>query len=214
MSPPSAQLETDGRLEYLFDNVNRWLQFAEAKNGVALTASSAALFGVLRVIYSPNVLRLHPALTVMAFGLIAVILSALISFWSKLVIGQTSVERWCAKWIGQGMLERARKAVPTETRNLMFYGHIRLFECTKYQQRLVSFLGQESQLTDWQTAIAEQIWVNSRIAYRKYTLFNISIVVLFLMILTSAFVFISLFAPSNLEICARFRYPDGSQAKV
>jgi len=190
VSPPSVQTETDGRLEYLFDNVNRWLQFAEAKNGVTLTASGAALFGVFHVIYSLKVPPLHPALTVMAFGLIAVILSSLLSFWSKLFIGQTFAEKFYDKLIGQRVLTGARSRVPIEMRSLMFYGHIRLFECSEYQQTLARFLGQKSPLTAWQKTLAEQIWVNSRIAYRKYTLFNVSIDLVFLAILASVLVFI------------------------
>lgn len=157
-----SETEVDARLIYMSDNVNRWLQFAEAKNGVALTASGGALFAILGISCSGETGdKWRLPLAVLAMGLVVVMGLSLLSFWPKLVIENDTSKR-----------EHQREQAHTTGFNLLFYGHIRLFSLPAYQKQIQLLLRLDHPLNEWQSALVGQVWTNARIAYRKYAFFN------------------------------------------
>lgn len=153
--------EIDSRLQYMMDNVSRWLQFAEAKNGIALTASGGLLFAILGTIYSKNVMQFHAAFTVLAIGLFLTVVWSLVSLMAKTTIA----------------LSHPTDLSVTEATSLslIFFGEVRMLAQADYVVRLEKQLGQ---MTEWQKQLADQIWQNSRIAYAKYWFFNGSLFVM------------------------------------
>lgn len=172
--------EIDARLMYMFDNVSRWLQFAEAKNGVALTASGGLLVAILGLHWSKEAKgQWHLSLTLLTAGLVVVIGLSLLSFWSKLFIQNTHLTAFLEKVIYERLHNHQREKIKAMEINLLFYGHIRLFSLPCYQKRIQLLLGLDKPLNQWQSALVEQIWINSRITYRKYVYFNISLLTVF-----------------------------------
>lgn len=162
----------DARLMYMLDNVSRWLQFAEAKNGVALTASGGALFAIIGIILpSPTTSQWKLPLTVLAIGLVVVIVLSLLSFLPQISIKKKVNERG-----GQ------QEKTPT---NLLFYGHIHLFSFSGYKEKVQKLLRLETPLNDWQSDLVEQIWINSRIAYCKYAFFNGSLMAILIIVIVA-----------------------------
>ena len=51
------KINPEERLEFIFNNINNWLKFAEAKNGSILAFNGAAIFALLSITKkSPNII--------------------------------------------------------------------------------------------------------------------------------------------------------------
>lgn len=151
----------EDRLKYILSLVNNWLKFAESKNAALLAADTTLALGLLKMLQS-NVLSNQFLILYISFSILILILSAiicLISFLPQLII----------PWL-------ATTHRPSETDNLLFYGDIAKYDPQRYLLLLHNQVTKDTPEIDlYEEDIAEQIIVNSRIALRKFRLFNMAL---------------------------------------
>ena len=147
-------------LEYIFDLVNSWLKFAEAKNSVLVAISGTALWATVRV---ASTVPVSDLVKIYLFSLIiclsGTLVIALVSFlpvlnFSHIIPKQTSVAN----------------------RNLLYFGYLATFS----KKQLVGAIREkrgapETDYNEFHPMLAEQIIINSRIAMAKYALFELGI---------------------------------------
>ena len=150
-------------LKSIFSNVNGWLKFAEAKNGVLVAFNGSGIFVVLTGILLEDVPALagHPALQ-------AYFWSFIICLTVGLVIALFSFH---AKLITSGGLS-GEEMKPSD--NLLYFDHIAKYDAGAYLERLSAALEMERKGVYGQLEkdYANEIIVNATIARRKYLLFN------------------------------------------
>lgn len=149
-------------------SVNQWLKFAEAKNGVMVTATGAALWGALRIIMSGEAGRylIIYLLILVAFFLAAFVVS-LLSFLPKLDPPP------------------ARQQPGATDKNLLYFGHLATLSKEHLLERYRAATRVEPQdITEIHGMYADQIIVNSRIALAKFSMFTVSAKLLLCGILT------------------------------
>ncbi|MCE5200756.1 MAG: Pycsar system effector family protein [Armatimonadota bacterium] len=158
------------RLRFVFNNINEWLKFAEAKNAALVALNGAAAVAVLSLLkdstkfaYTSKVCLLCSA----ALSSLSLIL-ALLSMWPKCGIGLLR---------GYG--------TPRTGDNLLFWGDIAKYgRANKYLDALHSVCGSEPpSRRNEEYLYAEQIIQNSQIAVRKYRVFVGSLALLLLAVL-------------------------------
>lgn len=149
------------RLKYILSLVNEWLKFAESKNAALLAADTAMALGLLKVLQSytlpSQIVKLYLSFSIVFLALAAIV--CLISFISQVTI----------PWL-------ATKCRPSETDNLLFYGDIAKYNPEKYMEKLYKQAMKDlDEIDAYEEDIAEQVIINSRIALRKYKLFNVAL---------------------------------------
>lgn len=146
---------------FVFQTVNSWLKFAEAKNGTILALTASALGGIIAMIeigiFSSEILLGYVCLC--ALFLAASAVCSLVSF-----------------------MPRTKVVEPTSTGalvdpNLVYYGHIAHMSAEEFMTRTCEDMGLNKQdvATKMNRHIAAQIVVNSQIALRKYSLSSYAI---------------------------------------
>ncbi|MEW6468114.1 MAG: Pycsar system effector family protein [Bacteroidota bacterium] len=140
------------KLKDIFDNVNEWLRFAEAKHGALIVLNSGVIFGVL------SVRKDYPMIpeAVIMVSLACLGLSILFSFVS--------------------LFPRSRKRPVDKPRpknaNLFFNGHLCLFDTEDLKAELNRSLNTGHLFTPLEENLVEQIIIASGIASTKYILFK------------------------------------------
>ncbi len=150
------------QLKSIFSNVNEWLKFAEAKNGVLTAFNGGAVFTVLGgFLFNKDMAIMANSYVKAYFICFAACASlsliiALISFLAKVEI----------PWL--------LKAEIHPSDNLLFFGVIHKYDEKTYLDALWKALSKEKKetYTQMEKFYASQIIVNSGIAIRKYELFN------------------------------------------
>ncbi|MCP4350085.1 MAG: hypothetical protein GY795_31785 [Desulfobacterales bacterium] len=150
------------QLKNIFSNVNDWLKFAEAKNGILTGFNGGAVFTVLTAflfnkdmaIIKNNFVKAY--FTCFAICATLSLIIALVSFLAKIEI----------PWLF--------KAEAHPSGNLIFFGDIRKYTEKNYLDALKNALSIENKKphTKMEEFYANQIIVNSKIAMQKNTLFN------------------------------------------
>lgn len=137
--------------------VNDWLRFAEAKNGVLVATSGVAIWGCLRIV----MLREYSCYVDIYFSIAAVFfalgfVTSLLSFLPVLNY------RWIIP------------AAPADCgQNLLFFGHLAAFSKTQLINSYRKATGSDdASTTELDRMYAEQIIMNSRIALAKFGLFE------------------------------------------
>ena len=156
-------------LREIFNNINDWLKFAEAKNFGLLSLIVASVFGFTQMsIKLESIVRNTGAYIFLPLSILGCLscLTSLIPILNKIEKG-TNVK---------GFIDRLSNFIDKEgvITNIHFFGHLKdlnetEFESemqTKYGQRFISF-------TEYEKDLVTQILYNSRIAYIKYQLFKI-----------------------------------------
>ena len=166
------------KLLIIFQTVNDWLKFAEAKNAVLLAFSSTALAAPITLLATvqnlPNSLKVGLIITVCLLCI-----CSLLCAWS--LLPKTNLERFI--WL------RSRKfqsLAPNPNDNFYYFGHLRKYDSNSLLGALnTGYLnGSVSQPYSKEARdLASQIIVNSTIAFRKYRLFTSSAYCLVLAIL-------------------------------
>jgi len=148
-------------LKDIFENVNNWLKFAEAKNATLVAGNGLLIFGVLKTIHDlkiDNYLLWYIYFCLALFSLSLVI--ALISFIPKIRI---------PTFLLNSDIETSD--------NLLFYGHILKYNEKTLLEKLKSTIKEENHETsdEFQMMYAQQIIINSKTTRNKFELFNIAI---------------------------------------
>lgn len=151
----------EDRLRSILSDVNDWLKFAEGKNAAFLAANGVVVFGLLGLANGKTFVC-KAAQYYFAIAVAFVVLSALVCLLSFLP--QVKIP-----WL---LPSRTSK----EADNLSFYGDIAGYDPPSYVQALYHQAGEDTEnISDFEEDLAEQAIVNSRIALRKYHLFNLAV---------------------------------------
>ena len=148
-------------LKYIFDTVNSWLKFAEAKNTALFAFNGAIIFGVARL-YSSNTALNQCVEIYLANISIFLLFSIIVSISSFLPILHTT-------------FTYNSKKSRSKTPNLYFFGDISTFDSKSYLSALSEASGSIYTENKLDEQLAQQIIINSGIALRKYNYFDISI---------------------------------------
>ncbi len=143
-------------IKEIFQNVNEWLKFAEAKHAGLIILNSGIIFGILTVYkdYKDyfHWLIIYSTISLLGFSM----LLTLISFFPK-------------------MKNKVKDKDKPENPNLYFFGHLSLLSEDELSKELLTIYP-EYKLDKIDKDIINQIIVNSNIASRKYKLFKCAII--------------------------------------
>lgn len=149
-------------LKDIFENVNNWLKFAEAKNATLLAGNGILIFGILKTIQKLDMniyLLYYIYFCIVLFSLSLII--SLISFIPKVKIPSF-------------LLSKETK----ESDNLLFYGDILKYNEKSLLIKLEEVISKNEDKEvskKFKTMYAQQIIINSKIARNKFLFFDIAI---------------------------------------
>ena len=148
-------------LKDIFDNVNNWLKFAEAKNGAIIALNATFIFGILKlgIINDDNGNSfLNYYLYIAIFMLTLSIIIALLSFVPRLNHSYIQFKK------------------PLDKDNLLYFGDIAKYTPSKYEERLnISIKVDDEKNSTLNTYYINQIVINSKITFIKFKQFEIAI---------------------------------------
>ncbi len=148
-------------LNKIFENVNGWLKFAEAKNGALIVLNGAIIFGIARIhaIYKPLPGWLTWYFIIASMLLIFALLICLVSYIARIKSPQSISKR------------PSDANVP----NIYFFGDL----AKMTGDNILTHLKDKLALTDTpnlaQRDLAMQISINSRITSQKFAYFNTAV---------------------------------------
>lgn len=149
-------------LKNIFENVNNWMKFAEAKNGTLIVADLAIIFGVFQLLEE----MCCPKKWLIFYASIVMLLSLL----SATICLTSFVPQLRMPWF-------INRGSPSKNDNLLYFAHIAKYAPKIYLNKLSELL--KIQLPEKQPKLemdyAEQIVTNSRITLRKYQTFKIGV---------------------------------------
>lgn len=155
-------IKIDVKLKEIFENINNWLKFAEAKNATLIAGNGVIIFGIIKCLKD---LADYPYfIYYLCFVIILLSLSfiiALISF-----IANIKLPKYLFK------------EIDNKNNNLLFYGSIQNYNEKSYLEELTKSLGiSNSSILENKFCLmyAQQIIINSKITMRKFELFNIGL---------------------------------------
>ena len=148
-------------LQEIFNNINEWLRFAEAKNAVIIALNGAAIWGVLQNLKTLNCYSEYLFYWGVGFAVCALI-GLIIALWSFLPSLNIYWEE-----------ESNFKDANPDALSLYFFRHVRRFEHEDYLQRLYGAKGIQvpSPLPQLEVDVAHQITQNARTTWFKYQTF-------------------------------------------
>lgn len=140
----------------IFENVNNWLKFAEAKNGTIIALNSALIFGLFQICQDTKTENII---------LIVYVYSALISLFISIIIAILSfVPKLSYQYTSFGK--------PKDSDNLLYFGDIAKYSEKEYIDKLSSIT---NEITDFDKQYINQIATNSKITYVKYKQFELAV---------------------------------------
>jgi len=173
------------QLEEIFENVNNLVKFAEAKNVALLTLDAAAIFGLLRLFtwFKPEASWALIALGAAVIMLFVSLILCLSSFFARVRVSRYLF----AKPVGQ-------------PGNVYFFNHIADMQEDCFLAAVGDAMGYRGDVRKLHRDLANQIVINSRIARKKYMLFNAALWVTMATIATpiGAYVFYRMFYEETL----------------
>ena len=174
--------EVSTKLLAIFQNVNEWLKFAEAKNGVLLAFSGAAITATITLLATaqniPNSLNFGLLLTTILLCICALICS--LSFLPK-----TNLEDLL--WLRDRQNKKSHSQDPIKD-NFWYFGHLQKYKPDELLEVLNEpyFKGSvditKVEYKEYKD-IAAQITINAEIAFLKFEVFTYAIKVLIASIL-------------------------------
>ncbi|WP_236104033.1 Pycsar system effector family protein [Sphaerospermopsis reniformis] len=162
--------EISSKLIAIFQNVNEWLKFAEAKNGILLAFSGAAITATITILSTaqnlPNSLKIGLLLTTIILCICALVCS--LSFLPK-----TNLERVL------GLRLNLNNTNPDKD-NFWFFGHLRKYDPTDLLEALNQHYFDIKLNKPYKKEykdIAAQITINSEITFLKFRVFTYAVYV-------------------------------------
>jgi TM2 domain-containing membrane protein YozV len=142
----------------IFENVNNWLKFAEAKNGAIIALNSAFIFGLLRLLQSSNTENLYKEMYIkmIIFLLLVSLIMALLSFIPKLKYPYIKFDKISKK------------------DNLLYFIDIAKYTDNEYYEKITT-ITEKSSNEKLDKYYIQQIIINSQITYIKYKQFEIAV---------------------------------------
>lgn len=146
------------KLEFIFNNITKWLSFAEAKNAALITLNITIIIGLFQLL---PIVASWRAISSVFYGFISYILILIIvSLLISLMSFFPSIHQIYNRWI------LPKKDVKE---NIIFFGHLNKLD----KEQLLKSIDVET--NRFNIDIAEQIISNSKICFVKYELFKISL---------------------------------------
>ncbi|WP_310485136.1 Pycsar system effector family protein [Chamaesiphon sp. VAR_48_metabat_403] len=181
------------KLFSIFQNVNDWLKFAEAKNAVLLAFAGAGMTATLTVLVSAQNL-----FNSLRWGLIsATILLCVCAFLCILsFLPKTDLEK-----ILRLRLSQSEQPKPED--NLYFYGHLKKYQAEELLDRLNQTYLSDSPVSQPYSKeakdLAVQVTINSGIAFIKFEIFRYAVYTLAAAIISvPVFILITFFTCGTL----------------
>ena len=161
--------EMVGKLETILSMVNDWLKFAEAKNAILLGFSGAGITATTTYLSAASNVEQAAKYGI----LLTTFLLCVCSFICSLsFLPKTNLEILIWRKQNPG---RKSKGIPTDEDNLYFYGHLYKFNKSELIDALNRlYLEKKVQDIDRKEYgdLANQVVINSEIAYMKFKLFT------------------------------------------
>ena len=176
--------DVSSKLIAIFQNVNDWLKFAEAKNGILLAFSGAAITATITILSTaqslPDSLKVGLLLTTILLSICALVCS--LSFLPK-----TNLERLL--WL-RSRPPKNTNYTKKDTDNLWYFAHLQKYNAIELLEAM-NKLYFENQLSvpykkEYED-IAAQITINAEIAFLKFQIFTYAVYVLIASILVIPF---------------------------
>lgn len=152
------------------------LKFAEAKNAALLTFSSAWIIATINLLSTDRTIPDSLA-TALKIALILFILAALVAMWS---------------FLPKLKLDLFHRD-PLQPKNLLYFGDIATFDATAYRKRVLErYMSADGPPTteNYLDDLMIQVAVNSKIAKRKFVIFNIGAGLIVMALITIAIPFL------------------------
>lgn len=146
-------------LQDTLTKVNEWIKFAETKNAANVVFCSTAIFGLSRLIIIPETINTY-FFWYVVFAISFLILSLAISMFSF-------IPRLKAPWLYIG----ERK----EEDNLLYFGDACKYSAVSYLEKIRNGSLQEADNYELEMLYANQIVINSRVAFIKFKQFDLAI---------------------------------------
>ncbi len=180
------KLNHEEQLYKIFNNVNDWLKFAEAKNFGLLTLNAAIVFGLTQITFSnDSVIKLVAFSVFVPFSILSFI-PCLISLFPIV----TKIESKNKK----GQIRKSMKIIDylsniidkdKSFENIHFYGYLKDLKEDKFEKEFLKKIGSKEEFTTYETELVTQILYNSRITSLKYKFFKIGAFIFFVGIVVS-----------------------------
>lgn len=147
----------DKRLELIFENVNNWLRFAEAKNAMLLGFNGVVFFGIVRLLTSSSLNDVDILKLYFIIALVCLVFSSfitLLSFVPNLKILKPSFD------------------FKQDVDNYLYFDVLR----SKTKEDIIErYNTQNEPVTDYHNHLAEQIITNANTTKRKYDYFTLAL---------------------------------------
>ncbi|MEH1971695.1 MAG: hypothetical protein V7L02_00450 [Nostoc sp.] len=176
--------EVSSKLTAIFQNVNEWLKFAEAKNGILLAFSGAGITAIITLLSTaqnlPQSLNFGLLLTTILLCICSLICS--LSFLPKI-----NLERLL--WL-QTKPPKSSNFIRKDTDNFYYFGHLQKYNSTELLDALNKHYFEGTINKPYKKEyedIAGQITINSEIAFLKFQVFTYAIYILIASILVIPF---------------------------
>ncbi|MCC5621703.1 hypothetical protein [Nostoc sp. CHAB 5715] len=172
--------EVYSKLIVIFQNVNEWLKFAEAKNGILLAFSGAGITATITLLATaqnlPKSLSFGLLLTTILLCICSLICS--LSFLPK-----TNLERLV--WL-RTRPPKNSSFIRKETDNFYYFGHLHKYSSTELLDALNKYYFEGIINTPYKKEyedIAGQITINAEITFLKFQVFTYAVYILITSIL-------------------------------
>lgn len=182
------KLNYEEQLYKIFNNVNDWLKFAEAKNFGLLTLNAAIVFGLTQITFSnESVIKIVAFCVFVPFSILSFI-PCLISLFPVI----TKIESKNKK----GELRNSMKFInylsnkidkDKSFENIHFYGYLKDLKEEKFEKEFLKKTGSKDEFTTYERELVTQILYNSRITSLKYKFFKIGAFLFLIGIVVSVF---------------------------
>jgi len=146
-------------LKDIFDNVNYWLKFAEAKNGAIIALNSSLIFGVFKInstIANENIFRDYYIVMIIFVLLVSTII-ALLSF----------IPRLKYPYINFQSINKHD--------NLLYFGDILKYTADQYYEKIQTIINTEDNQKELELYYINQLIINSKITFIKFKQFEIAV---------------------------------------
>lgn len=182
------KLNYEEQLYKIFNNVNDWLKFAEAKNFGLLTLNAAIVFGLTQITFSnDSVIKIVAFCVFVPFSILSFIpcLISLFPIVTKIESKNKKGEvRNSMKFINY-LSNKIDKDKPFE--NIHFYGYLKDLKEEKFEKEFLKKTVSKDEFTAYERELVTQILYNSRITSLKYKFFKIGAFLFLIGIVVSVF---------------------------
>lgn len=154
-------IRMEDKLKSIFENINDWLKFAEAKNGIIVAFNGSVILQIFQIIkgISSSGIYFLCLIILLIFWTLSFLI-ALISFYPRTKI--------------LFLLRRNEKISKQD--NLLFYGDIAKYSEKDYLQSLTKMFGRENYCwSNFEISYVNQIIINSQITLKKFKYFQVSL---------------------------------------